>query len=306
MKSPRIAATALILFLLIAGTAAAETKATKVPLRFDGTYALVPVTVGARNLMFILDSAAGGSVISPATRDALGFTDKDGEIAHIVGAGGTTEYQSMRIPSITFGGFTQRDFHVTVIDLRKFQKKDGGEPYAGILGNDFLRHFDVEINLRASEMVLYPHDEKGQTTIARLKGLTAVPNTAEMDGFIAFEASVEGKPVSAILDTGAPATIVNWPTAKQAGVTPESEGVTRREQGTGGRGTQKAETFNYQFKEVAAGPTRFPAGELRIADLPIFKALGMNEKPSMILGLDLLQKRVLFVSYSTKKIYFYE
>jgi predicted aspartyl protease len=302
--------TAIYIFLICSlssnSLAVTDTKFIEVEVQFDGTYALVPVSIGERNLMFILDSAAGGSVISPDTRNALGFTENDGEIATIVGAGGEVNYQSLKIPKISVGGFTRNNFNVTVIDLKKFQKKEGGEPYAGILGNDFLRNFDVELNLPGSKLYLYPHDDKGQTEVSKLKKLPGISNQGMAEGFIGFNVFVEGKPVNAILDTGAPATIMNWHASKQANITQETEGVRRREQATGGLGTQRAETFLYNFKNIKAGNTRFFTDEIRIADLPIFRALGLSEKPAMIFGLDMLKKQVLFVSYSTKKIYFYK
>lgn len=279
-------------------------KPFEVDVQYDGAYILVPVTVGKQNLMFILDTAAGGSVISPTTRDSIGFTDKDGQISDIVGAGGTTKYQSLKIPGIRFGGYTQKDFNVTVIDLKKFQKKEGGEPYAGILGNDFLKNFDVEIDLPHSKMYLYSHSEKAKFTHPKLRKMFAVSNKATAEGFISFDVLIEGKSVNAILDTGAPASILNWQAAKQAKVTLETKGLKRREQGTGGLGNQKAETFLYTFKNIKVGNRQFDSGELRIADLSIFKALSMDEKPSMIFGLDMLKKRAVFISYSTKQIYF--
>lgn len=282
-----------------------QSNPTGVNLHYDGTYILVPVKVSEHNLMFILDTAAGGSVISPATRDLIGFTEKDGDISEIVGAGGTTQYQSIKIPSINFGGYAQKDFNVTVIELKKFQKKEGGEPYAGILGNDFLRSFDVEINLPSSKLYLYRHNEKAEFINPKLKGKSAILNEAQAEGFIAFTAFLGGKPVNAILDTGAPISILNWQAARQINVNPETKGVKKQRHGTGGLGNQKADTFLYTFKNIRAGNTQFSSRELRIADLSIFKALGMHEKPAMIFGLDMLKKHIAFISYRTKKIYFY-
>ncbi len=282
-----------------------DTQFVDVPLRFDGKYVLVPVSVGNQSLIFILDTAAGGSVVSPATRDAVGFSDKDGEISEVVGAGGTVNYQSLRVPSIVVGGHVQKNFNVTVIDLKKFQKKDS-QPYAGLLGNDFLRRFDVEINLPAARMRLYPHGADGLITISRLSKRRSVPNLAASEGFIVFNVLVEGKPVEAILDSAAPASVLNWQAAKQVGVTPETKGVKRREQGIGGLGTQVADTYLYRFKKIKVGKMQFKPDETRIADLSIFRALGLNKKPAMLFGLDMLKNRVLFISYSTKKLYFYK
>ncbi|MEJ7863058.1 MAG: aspartyl protease family protein [Pyrinomonadaceae bacterium] len=303
---------AFAIFIVLTGSALGQPKQSltdtafvDVPVQFDGKYLLTPVSIDNHNLMFVLDTAAGGSVISPATRDAIGFGDKDGEISEVVGAGGTVKYQSLRVPSIGIGGHKQENFNVTVIDLKKFQKKDG-QPYAGLLGNDFLRAFDVEINLPASRLRLYPHDANGRVTVSRLNKRASVPNLAASEGFIVLNVFVEGKSVEAILDSGAPASVMNWQAAKQAGITRETKGVKRREQGISGIGTQVADTYLYCFKKIKVGDMRFTPEDTRIADLSIFKALGLSEKPAMLFGLDMLKNRILFVSYSTKKLYFYK
>ena len=81
-------------------------------------------------------------------------------------------------------------------------------------------------------------------------------------------------------------------------------GLRRRERPTSGLGTKAAETFEYNFKDVRAGRTRFQPSDLRIADLQVFEVLGLKDKPAMLLGLDLLQQTPMLISYSESKIYF--
>lgn len=280
-------------------------SAVELRLEFDGTYLLVPVKIGNTEKMFIVDTAANATVISPATRDALGLTTKDGQIVDVTGAGGEVKYQAVELDSFGVGNYVRPKFGVVVIDLAKFKKKPG-EPYAGILGTNFLSDFDVEIDLPASRLRLYPHDKNGNASLPKLKGHQSVPNKAADKGFVVLDVSVEGKIVTAILDTGAPASLLNWAAAKQAGISIETKGVKKRTSGTVGLGAQVADTYLYKFKRIEAGSTRFKAEELRIADLSVFKALGLSDKPAMLFGLDMLKKRALLISYRTKKIYFYK
>lgn len=277
----------------------------ELPLNFDGTYLLAPVKTGKTEALFVVDTAANGTVISPATRDALGFSEKDGQVVDVTGAGGLVKYQALELDSFGVGEFVRPKFGVVVIDLARF-KKNPEQPYAGILGNNFLSDFDLEINLPDSKLRLYPHDAYGRAIVPKLDERLSVPNEAADKGFIVLKVLIEGKPVTAILDTGAPTSVLNWAAAKQAGVTTETKGLKRRDKGTGGLGSQVADTYLYQFKQVKAGRTKFKTGELRIADLTVFKTLGLGEKPAMLFGLDMLKNYALFVSYSTKKLYFYK
>lgn len=58
--------------------------------------------------------------------------------------------------------------------------------------------------------------------------------------------------MTAILDSGAPSSIVNWVAVRQAGVFIETKGVKRRAGGTGGLGAQVADTYLYKFKRIKA------------------------------------------------------
>ncbi len=292
-------------FLASPKTLLGQARFAETPLQFDGTYLLMPVSLGGLNTTFIVDTAAGGTVSSPTTRDALGFTEKDGTLVDVVGAGGEVKYQALEVPDFNIGGYSRSNFGALVIDLSRFKKRPG-QPYAGIIGNNFLSDFDVEVNLPASRFRLYPHDKDGRASSPALDERLSVPNEAADKGFIVLKVLIEGKPVTAILDTGAPTSVLNWNAANQAGVTMQTKDLRRREKGTGGLCAQVTDTYLYRFKRVKAGRTSFKVGEVRIADLPIFKTLGLGDKPAMLFGLDMLKDHVLFVSYSTKKLYFYK
>lgn len=312
IQSRRTILATLVLCLVAASTSPAQTSvpaertsSAEVPLQFDGTYLLVPTSLGNLRATFIVDTAANASVISPATRDAIGLTQSDGQAVDVTGAGGEVKYQALEVPEFGVGGYSRPNFGVVVIDLSRF-KKNPAQPYAGILGNNFLSDFDVEINVPASKLRLYPHRPDGSASTLKLDERSSVPNEAADKGFIVLKVLIEGKPVTAIIDTGAPTSVLNWAAARQAGVTTETKGLKRREKGTGGLGSQVADTYLYRFKRVTAGRTKFKVGEVRIADLSVFKTLGLGDKPAMLFGVDMLRDRALFVSYSTKKLYFYK
>ncbi|MEM8600502.1 MAG: retropepsin-like aspartic protease, partial [Bacteroidota bacterium] len=179
---------------------AADSTYSQVPLMLEGGYALVPVSIdGLDSLLFVLDTAASASVVSPATRDALGFSEDEGGIAQVLGASGPTEYQLLELDALTVGGRTERGLRVAVIDLDRFEQ--GETTYAGILGNDVLRRFDVEYDRPGAVLGLYA---QGTVPPERLAGTEAVPFAGGgFGGFIRFDATLGGAPVTAIVDTGA-------------------------------------------------------------------------------------------------------
>jgi predicted aspartyl protease len=270
-----------------------------VRMEHDGSYLRVPAELGAVRSDLILDTAASSMVVSPAVVGALGITDK-GQ-ADVLGAGGSSQYEAVGIPLLRVGDIERRGVGAVVADLSRF-RRNPARPYGGILGNDFLRSFDVEINVPGRRLRLYQPQPS-----ARIHGFQeahAVANLSSDDGWIVLEVLVNGQPIRAIVDTAAPTSVMNWAAARRAGVTPQTPGLRRREQPTGGLGPGAAETHLFSFKDVRAGRTRFNPSELRIADLRVFEALGLRDQPAMLFGLDMLQETPMLVSYSSRKIFF--
>ncbi|MEM6782291.1 MAG: retropepsin-like aspartic protease [Bacteroidota bacterium] len=278
-----------------------DTTFTEVTLVRDGAYALVPVRIGALDsLLFILDTAASASVLSPDTRDALGFTEDDGGIAQVLGASGPTEYQLLELDALTVGTRTVRTLRVAVIDLERFRQSE--IPYAGILGNDVLRQFDVEYNWPESRLGLY---EKGTLPEVRLNDFTPVPFAGGgFGGFVSFDAALADASARVIVDTGAGTSVFNAAAAALEGAIPGTEGVQRQDEATRGLGDEETETYRYTFSDFGVGDVMFEPREVRIADLPVFRVLGLSDQPAVILGNDVLGQRPLFLLYSTGTAYF--
>ena len=120
-------------------------------------------------------------------------------------------------------------------------------------------------------------------------------------GLVVLKVSLEGRPVTAVLDTGARQTFVNWHAARAAGIEPGAPGLVR---GTG-RGGATAHGFAFdtmRFDALAVGDTRFATPSLAIADLPVFATLGMAGAPAMILGIDVLGGRRFVVDYPARRL----
>jgi predicted aspartyl protease len=271
---------------------------TEVPLKMMGSYAVLPVSVaGSEPLLFILDTAAGGSVISPATRAALAIDESQARFDTIVGAGGRSEMESVPLAALRVGDFTVEDLRAVVIDLSKFQRSPS-TPYAGILGQDFLKRFDVEIDLPAERLRLHRNTNQRPSFDAG----PPVRSLSEEVGWLVFDAMLEGRPVRALLDSGAPRTIVNWHAARAIGLSENSARVRKRDRPTGGLGAHEAATFDLDASALIVGSADFGPSPVRIADLDVFTALGMGEKRGMIAGVDLLRRCAIYVDYDARTV----
>ncbi len=280
--------------------APAPSPYTEVPLVEDSGRLLVPVRIaGHDSLVFILDTAAGGSVISPGTRDRLGIDPAAGETVQVSGASGVAGFLRVPLPPVSVGGEEVAGLSAVVTEMARF-RHSAGPAYAGILGNDFLRAFDVEVDVPAGRLRLWRHG-RGAAPVPR-DAPAAVANLSSIPGFVMFDVAVGDTTARAILDSGARRSILNWRAAAGAGVSRGTPGM-QVERAAGGMSGDTVESHRYRFERVGVGGLRFPELEMRISDLPVFRSVGLAERPAMIVGVDVMRTCRVFISYSEGRVH---
>jgi predicted aspartyl protease len=271
------------------------------PLVEDNGRILVRVSIaGHDSLVFLLDTAAQEGAISPETRDLLGLDPASGQTMNVRGASGPTTLTRMPLPPVTVAGETVDGLNAVVLDMAR-ARRSAGPPYAGILGADFLRRFDVEIDVPGGRLRLWRHRE-GSAPPVPPRAPANLANIAEVQGFVAFDVAVGDAVARAILDSGAHTSTLNWRAAAEAGVTRESPGLVVSGSVAGLSG-DAVETHRHRVDAVGVEGFRFPPLEMSITDLPIFQAIGFGERPAMLLGADLLRECRVFISYSQRRVH---
>lgn len=325
MPSSSLVVWGLVSFVLLAGlseavprgvvpiaveSATPVTAYSEVPLTYDdSTFVLVPVSIGGQDsLQFVLDTAAGSTVLTPWAADTLGIDTESAGAVTVSGASGEASYPRLRLDALQVGDEVIRGLTVPVIDLDRFEQTE--TRYAGILGNDVLRNFDVVIDLPNERLRLYPLAGRGASPVAGLDTLQAIPFKGASvyggSGFVRMPLSIGDGEAEAILDTGARQTVFNWQAAALDGATRAT--VRKRETGTRGLTEEgETETYLYTFADVrpgrGEGAMPFRPAEVRIADLPVFQRLRMADGPAVILGNDVIADRVVVIAYSTRAVY---
>jgi predicted aspartyl protease len=274
------------------GAAVAAGAAREARLRVEGGRLLVRVSVdGREGQRFIIDTAAESSAVARSLAERLAPDATRLGRVRVMGVGGARLLPTLDLLSLEVADVELSGVRAVVIDDALL-----GDDRDGLLGNDVLRRFDVEIDVPAERIRLLPLD-------AAVPLRVALPMTSPRAGFVAFDATLAGRPVRAILDTGAPTSVINWQAAALAGVTPQSPGVRERRGGTTGLDGLPTVTHAHAFDRLSFGSTTFPATELLIADLPLFEVAGTAGEAAMIVGVDLLERCAVVIGYSTRTLY---
>ena len=253
---------------------------------------------GSKPLRFIIDTAASNTSILPQLRAAMPASMFASGTQNLDGAAGKTEIETLTLKRLTVDG---RSFDgLKAFALPPSPVDDLGVD--GVLGADVIARFAVEMDMpgRVWRMADAP-------TSAMLEGmLPPVPITLDEALTPRLTVQLDDTSIPAILDTGAKGTIMNWAAARLVGITPDSPGVIKAStvKGVTAHGTA---SVTKTFRELRIGQASKPQATLRIADLPVFSALGFAEgQPALILGIDMLADRRFVIDHTGKRLFLSE
>ncbi|WP_158582018.1 aspartyl protease family protein [Sphingomonas edaphi] len=250
---------------------------------------------GSKPLRFIIDTAASSTSILPCLRAAMPSSMFASGSQNLDGAAGKTQIETLTLKRLTVDGRTFDG--LTAFALPPSPVDELGVD--GVLGADVIARFAVEMDMpgRVWRMTDAP-------TEAMLKGmLPPVPITLDEALTPRLTVHLDGTEIPAILDTGAKGTIMNWAAARLLGLTPDSPGVIKAST-VKGVTTHGTASVTNTFRELRIGQASRPQVTLRIADLPVFTALGFAEgQPALILGIDILADRRFVIDHPGKRLF---
>lgn len=291
----RCRATLLLPLLLAAGCAtplsSPPPRSFVAAVEMGASWPATTVSVNGEKLRFVVDTAAGGSVIDGAVARRLQLPSAgEGQIA---GATSSSAAQTVRAARVELGGAVRENLQMVVTDMSQFKGS-----YAGIIGNDLFRHYSLVLDTPGGRLEL---SEAKRPPLG--PGMICIPNArpqrnASMAGFALVEAQLRPSPsaapvpVVAVIDSGAARSIFNWPAARAIGLAPGDPRLTERARPSGiNAGSTAPSSYSFKLDGFVLAGWSVPVTEVRVSDFPVFDALGLASTPAVILGADILAKR---------------
>ena len=287
-------AVALTCAAALAAAGSAPAPAGTAPLTITGTgFAVAPVSLnGAEPVPLVVDTAASSSALFPRLVERLGLKKEDAQGVAVQGASGLQRVDLHRVGPVSVGGRSVEGLAAVVLNAPHLSEVDGGVLH-GILGADFLSSFDVEMDFAAGALRLEPPARNAPADGADYEAL--------FGRFVVVEAKVNGTPVTAVVDTGARRTLLNWPAARALGLTEQSPEL-KADEPVRGATTHATPAWSWTAGRLEGAGASWSEPPLGVSDLPVFRALGLHEKPAMILGANLLRDRLLRIDYDERRV----
>lgn len=250
-------------------------------------HVLVPVSIdGSELLVFVLDTGAGKTLVTPSLVERLGLEKAPGGSTTTLGMHGTTENATVELRSLAVGEAQVADVQAVVLDLDHITQ--GKWRADGVLGIDFLGQFDIRLDYRASTVSLYSAASDRSNCAACPAGAYGIAFETIDPGFIVLPATVAEKPLKAVLDTGSGHSGLNGKAAAALGVVlPPMSADTPAGHG-----------FGIQTGPVRVGDTVLTErATLHVMNHPVMEALGLADGPTMLMGTDQLEGRTVTICY---------
>ena len=281
------------------------------PVRMVGSHIVVDGAINDQKVGITLDTGAQRSLILRSTAVRLDLPRLEAPGLRMFGVGGETRMEIASVDDFKLGEVSTKGMQLYVAGERDF-----GAGFDVLLGEDFLRRFDVEFDLANRAVRLYQSSNCDGVSLAYwtkdVPGEVEIEPISEARPRIGFTVHLNGRPIDAILDSGAGTSVLTKQHAAAAGVTPDTPGVVVGHSSQG-LGPKSVDSWIGTFASFAIGNESIPDIRIRFADLyrqTTFTTTGsriarnVSQAQPMLLGADFLRAHRTLVAHSQRKLYF--
>jgi predicted aspartyl protease len=312
-----------LLLGFLAGSASAAAAAECGPLKLATSLDLmtlgsgrpaVSATIAGHPLTLLVDSGAIYSQLSARTVRRLGLPTTVARDRRIItDITGKTSVDQVRLPDIAIGALHQEGAYFFVSpEHDDDEERPFANEYDGIVGADLLQNFDADFDFAAGKLNLFSPDHcPGKTVYWSAKILATIPFTLDNSLHVRFRAALDGKPLDAIIDTGAINTDLNLDVAHRLlGVDPAADDVEKVSELEG------SPVYRRQFEKLEIGGVTIDNPMLLLLPDLVAKA-GHRTRPGsfmtarnglvdMLVGMNVLRRLHVYIAYKERKLYITE
>lgn len=266
------------------------------PVEMLGGRATTMVKINGNDTRFDIDTGGSFNAMSRANALALGLKLRPAPFGfRISGVGGAAGVEFTRVRDFGILGTT---FHNVAFIV------GGTDTGYGLLGANLLDLADLEIDLAHGKLTLFKADHCSKLALAywtkggsyNVADIVSADNPSDRRSFL--KVTINGKPVRALLDSGAFATVLSRGAAERIGIDLDAPGVKAGTRSIG-VGAKAVRTWTVSIDSFSVGTETIQHSQMQVIDG------GMGDgKTDMLLGVDFLLAHHMFIANSQRKIYF--
>lgn len=258
-----------------------------VPLQAVEGFPVIAAAIGQTQVTFVLDTGAQAHLVLPSAEAVLRLPPLQGTVP-LIGTGGASEAPVVMLEGVTLGGVPLPPSPAPVATLPVVPRVS--PLLAGLLGAPLLDQFDLDLDVAAGRLSLFPAGACGGALPELSARQTVIPLAITRDRQALLEVGINGQSVIALLDTGSRATLLTLATADALGLRAPISANTSR--GVDGESLPVGHTI---VREMTVGDDVVHGMPISISPVQLGRA-------DMLLGLDYLRQRRAFISYVTSRL----
>jgi hypothetical protein len=269
-------------------------------LESAGNLMLASVTVNGIAGLFVLDTGAAQTVVTPEAVDRFHLALDEWTATTTRGVGGVERRRNAIPRSVELGGVAlhrrslARDVTLRVATL---PKRAMGEPVVeGLLGRDFLSAFDLDLDFPRRTLTVFEVRDCGGRFLPWTDVYVSVPVGNPTENALIVPVELDGIPLRALLDTGASRTLVAAPGMARlrldlAALDGDAHEI------VSGVGPHTVTMWRHGFRALRIGDETFVAPTFLVAPIQL------NPICDMLLGADWLTGRRVWISFTTNQFF---
>jgi predicted aspartyl protease len=284
-----------------------------VKLQRRGKSWAVPATIDGNYLSLTLDTGASHTVIGTTAAKAMNLPPADRPILDVsIGLGGIVATHPVKTGHFEVAGIDMADQLVGLAPLPP--DLAAMPPVLGLLGNDYLGAFDIEIDPAHDRLGLYGSKHCDQGYLPWSPPYEMLPMSRDPEDDILLDVVLDGTPLQALLDTGSSVTVL---TRKGASAMNLSRAALDKDRAVsvGTADGNGIEMRRHRFGRLAVGPVIWSDAEIGVqtsrpgltSKLPTSGAADLDPtdelQPAMILGVDFLRRYKIWISYAHNQVF---
>ena len=261
--------------------------------------------VNGQKITVLLDTGMRGALLERGAALRLGLTRQQLRGSGVLGIGGESHSELAFIDELKIGRSVRKNWRLETAGVGP--NEDASDSL--LLGTEFFKDIELEFDLPQKMLRLFQAKDCDGVSLAYWAPGAASEIPIKVDSHLQVTVEINGKRITAVLDSGATRSFVTSAEAARAGVAPESSGVI-----AGGCvlgfGRQGVDSWIGQFETFVIGNEVIRNPKIHFGDLWKYTTYTVGRMPrrpiveDMILGADFLRTHRVLISQRQGKMYF--
>lgn len=278
------------------------------PMTFKAGHVMIPAGINGKDVAFIVDTGGFATALSRKTVTDLGIVSHRMNSVIIRDVGGKIADEYVRVENFRIGQLQRGGVDLSVMEAMR--EADG------LIAPDILRNYDVEFDFGGGQFSLFrPHPCADHavywtgayavlpfSVVHNGRALSGGANVGGVmnDAHIRVPVTLDGQETYAVIDTGAPTSVISMQAAaRMFGLDVSSPNVRDAGKLAGGSGGE-VKSYSYPFKTLTMGGVTADNPRIRLSEGRNFLE---NDFASLLLGMDVLRQLHLYIAYREGKLY---